>query len=139
MVDKGDIESAARLVGKRLSDSTQFRYDRRGRGLAWQKRGEGMDILAPISSFPKGAVQALWKEGVKPVIDWTKAEKSGGASNWERHKAFKGAVYPSRFSWGGFAVLEERVGQAGLFGALMTPFLLLPLLRHLLPGSSPEA
>ena len=98
MVDEGNADGAALMAATRLSNSTQFRYPRAERGLAWQARA-GARQTAPIATFWKGAVQNLYKDGVRPLLDWIGAEtkyragKGAQPSGSQRSRALKAAKH----------------------------------------------
>jgi len=93
LASEGDNKAAALMAAERLSNSTNFRYPRSERGLAWQEVGTGGNLVTPIATFAKGVVQDVYKDGIRPVMDGLDARAKGKATSYTDQKMYAGASH----------------------------------------------
>mgnify|MGYP001560576247 CR=1 FL=1 len=103
-IDKGNYREACFIAAKWLSDSTQGKYKLPQRGLGFQEVGGVEHVTAPIITFWKMTVQDLWKEGIKPTLDYAKAKAQGKSTSYDRHRASRALLHMLHFMITNYAV-----------------------------------
>ena len=88
----GDNLGAVEIAGTELSDTTQWRYPRGEKPLAFQKPGSAADLITPFFTFPRSVFQSIYYNGLKPFMDGAKAEFEGTPTETTRQAGIRGAA-----------------------------------------------